>query len=852
MKNSIQNFKNLISAFEHFRLFQLRKKNNLTFTRLFNLRFFIVATLSLLAFTGCESDSDDLILEEENFLELNLSATDGIFDGANGGIEGFYFLPPMVKSPSYSGTFDAGLSPVVEICETKECVTMHATFSMVEGEGSELVRVDEQGEHYIVNWHTDKTGTEVGKTYRIRISVAGTVLGHADIQMAENGQDAKNLTDGEAIALVDGRTLPIKFRVEEGAVNVVGSEGGSFSTEDGLVNLVIPANATDHEIGITVEPVEDDLNDPDVVPGALFDFGPSPYNFNEDLTLTIKYDPANLPVSVSEDELRLLAVVNGEWVQLPGSSVDIQTHTVTGPLTSFSRKGVGRGKVHEISVSPSEASIAVGETVQFEAVLKDVDGQLISRNVQWSSSNDAVSTVDNSGLATAISLGESTIEAKSGRISGTAGLIVADGNVSSAFVTKWRTNSLYSDNRIALALGGTVDATIDWGDGTDTEKVIVSGPHYHTYATDGIHTVSVTGTVTEYNTGAYGGYGNEENKLIEVVAWGDVGFTNLSYAFYTAQGLVSVPTSSVGIENVTTMRYMFSGARAFNSDIGGWVTGNVTNMQGMFSGAWNFNYDIGSWDTSNVIDMSNMFSAAEDFSQDIGRWNTANVKNMAGMFDYARSFNQDIGNWNTGNVRSMQNMFKNASLFNRDITNWETGNVLSMEEMFRHASSFNQDIGVWDTGNVTSMASMFVGATSFNGNINGWNTANVTNMEDMFWTAVSFNRDVGNWNTSRVINMYRMFSGATSFNQEIGSWDTGNVTNMRYMFENATAFNGNIGNWNTANVRYMNNVFYNASSFNQDLSQWCVSYFLSEPSNFDTGATNWVLPRPNWGTCPTN
>ena len=33
--------------------------------------------------------------------------------------EGFYFLAPMVKDSEYSGIFDGGLSPVVQICELR-------------------------------------------------------------------------------------------------------------------------------------------------------------------------------------------------------------------------------------------------------------------------------------------------------------------------------------------------------------------------------------------------------------------------------------------------------------------------------------------------------------------------------------------------------------------------------------------------------------------------------------------------------------------------------------------------------------------------------------------------------------
>jgi hypothetical protein len=33
------------------------------------------------------------------------------------GIAHFYFLPPLVRAPSFSGTFDLSPSPVVRICE---------------------------------------------------------------------------------------------------------------------------------------------------------------------------------------------------------------------------------------------------------------------------------------------------------------------------------------------------------------------------------------------------------------------------------------------------------------------------------------------------------------------------------------------------------------------------------------------------------------------------------------------------------------------------------------------------------------------------------------------------------------
>ena len=54
----------------------------------------------------------------------------------------------------------------------------------------------------------------------------------------------------------------------------------------------------------------------------------------------------------------------------------------------------------------------------------------------------------------------------------------------------------------------------------------------------------------------------------------------------------------------------------------------------------------------------------------------------------------------------------------------------------------------------------------------------------------------------------------------------------------------------TSSVTDMSYMFNFATAFNQDLKGWCVSNITSKPSNFDIGATSWVLPRPVWGTCP--
>jgi len=122
----------------------------------------------------------------------------------------FFFLPPMVKAPITTGTFNANLAPSVTICQLAGNACGVPPFTVGP------VQVDPAGQQYKVNWNTDVT-VLVGQTYRIIVSTSGVELGFADVVPVTNGSQLKNIDTGEFIGLVDGRTLPIKFRIEQGA-----------------------------------------------------------------------------------------------------------------------------------------------------------------------------------------------------------------------------------------------------------------------------------------------------------------------------------------------------------------------------------------------------------------------------------------------------------------------------------------------------------------------------------------------------------------------------------------------------------------------------------------------------------
>jgi alpha-tubulin suppressor-like RCC1 family protein len=80
--------------------------------------------------------------------------------------------------------------------------------------------------------------------------------------------------------------------------------------------------------------------------------------------------------------------------------------------------------VARVSVTPPEASVDVGATHQFTATVTDSQGSPVTAAVTWASSNTAVATVNQGGLAMAVGPGTTTITATAGQVTGSATLTV--------------------------------------------------------------------------------------------------------------------------------------------------------------------------------------------------------------------------------------------------------------------------------------------------------------------------------------------------------------------------------------------------------------------------------------------
>jgi hypothetical protein len=191
-------------------------------------------------------------------LSENLTrSTDGpmyaVSDGAHHGNPDFFFLPPMFGNPSHDpnfepAAFNGSLRPAVEICElgapaadlSRVCIAGTPIKRFAPG----TVNVSLTDQQYSVNWDTKAQALDVNKFYRIQVLVGSTVLGFADVDPVSNSTQLKNVQTNEYIGLVDGRTLPVKFRIENRALCGVGGSACAAKTinlaQGGGVELVVP------------------------------------------------------------------------------------------------------------------------------------------------------------------------------------------------------------------------------------------------------------------------------------------------------------------------------------------------------------------------------------------------------------------------------------------------------------------------------------------------------------------------------------------------------------------------------------------------------------------------------------
>ena len=293
------------------------------------------------------------------------------------------------------------------------------------------------------------------------------------------------------------------------------------------------------------------------------------------------------------------------------------------------------------------------------------------------------------------------------------------------------------------------DFVINWGDGSNENVNVISNEHVitHTYATAGIHTVTIAGNCKWFSFHGRAFFGTDgcTNSIVDIIKPIPATF-----------GLTSAENM---FRDCTQTNISFTA-----SDFMDYIIPNISSINSMFRGAWNLVPTVENWDVSNITDMSYAFREGDLTGQNLNSWNVSNVTTMESMFDNTWGFNSPLSNWN---VSSVTNMFR----------------------MFNGCSEFNQDISSWDVSNVTNMGWMFGFADLFNQDLSGWNVSNITNYHN-------FDRDANNWLEIYKPNFPVDYNNQLNAEDKVMDWVNANIDKFAYSDYSPFTITGHSGQYN--------------------------------------------------------
>lgn len=133
-----------------------------------------------------------------------------------------------------------------------------------------------------------------------------------------------------------GGNQTVNLIVQIITILITRSAGGIV--HNSVATLTIPPDALAADTTISLQPASS-LPAADAglaaVKGTAETFTPATTQFSTPSTLSIQYDPANLPQFASQSSVALYYVSNGTYNLVPLSVVNVTTHTVTAPVNNL-------------------------------------------------------------------------------------------------------------------------------------------------------------------------------------------------------------------------------------------------------------------------------------------------------------------------------------------------------------------------------------------------------------------------------------------------------------------------------------------------------------------------------------
>jgi hypothetical protein len=256
----------------------------------------------------------------------------------------FYWLQPTVATtPVYGGTFNANYHAKIELCEFENgaCVGPVMTWNRTGGPLGTKIYASSVTQSYTLSFSTAGLGWQPGKKYRAKAIVLRAVVGLVDLYVTSTHAEAAMVDRTLYYPVVDGDGVTLTFRMEDGlALQIEPKLAGTLSFLDGAVVYSYDVGSTPNSQGVWAQPAaeEEFMGDYNrLVYGTIFSLGPDNVQFLKPVTLSIAYDPADLPGGVDESSLHIVRFNRGSggyWSECAGSAVDLVNKRVSCPITA--------------------------------------------------------------------------------------------------------------------------------------------------------------------------------------------------------------------------------------------------------------------------------------------------------------------------------------------------------------------------------------------------------------------------------------------------------------------------------------------------------------------------------------
>ena len=341
----------------------------------------------------------------------------------------------------YSAEEEAAADKIAEAADklTIEWSSSDESIVTVDADGN--VTAVETGEAYVTATVKEKDGLTATTLVRVAVTPTG-VEAPETLELVTNGEDTKNLD--AKIVPEDATGVKLAYESSNEAVATVDENGLVTAVADGecVITAYVVSDTDDVAVDTAVaesESVDATSTDSGEVAASESAAVESEAAESEQVFEPLEQETAE-PEETADTE-----VLDPEFATL---MEDLKAETKVTVTT----------KVDAVTLSQNEGILNVGKSVTLTATVTPEE-IAADTTVTWSSSDEAVATVDSNGKVTAVATGNATITATVGEKSATCDITVQKATSKPAVSSKPTTNSTSGNTSTGAAAPSTPAAT---------------------------------------------------------------------------------------------------------------------------------------------------------------------------------------------------------------------------------------------------------------------------------------------------------------------------------------------------------------------------------------------------------